>query len=358
MKLNRLAALAALGVLVAISAAQDVKLGSPAPKLEFAKWIKGKEFNSFEPGKIYVMEFWATWCGPCKEAMPHLTKLAKKYDKVTFTGVSVFENQEESGFMDRVTKFVKDNGTNMGYNVAADDTKMFMAKNWMEAAGLGAIPATFIVKDNQVAWIGHPMAVEPVLEQMIAGKYDMAAEAKKMADAKAQSEKIAKIMTPIGQAASEGDFEKAVKLADKAITENPDMREDLSMLKFNLMLAGGDANMGTFAKELADGLFKDDALRLNEIAWSIIDEGEDIPRRDFPAAMAVAERAVAASKGEDWMILDTLALAQFKNNLFKKAYESQEKAVKLMEKDKEADPETKKEVLARLEKFKKAAAGS
>lgn len=334
-----------------------MKIGSPAPALTVAKWMKGKEFTSFDPNKVYVVEFWATWCEPCKIVMPHLTQLAKKFDKVTFTGVSVFEDQEKANWMANVEEFVKKNDKNMGYNVGADDSKKSMQINWMEAAKQEGIPASFVIQKGKVAWIGHPMAVEPILEQIQAGKYDMDAEAKKIEEAKAFEEKAMKIFSPIAQAMQNGDYDRAESLMDKAITENPDMREQLSIQKVSILLASGSNKLGGYVKDLAGGLFKDNALALNEIAWTMIDEEEEWPRRDYPAALVVAEQAVVASKGEDWMILDTLALAQFKNNLFKKALESQEKAVKLMNKDKEADADTKKEVMERLERFKKAAAG-
>jgi len=356
-KLLRLVALAGLAASFLAAQAQEVKIGSPAPKLAVAKWLKGKEFNSFDPNKLYVVEFWATWCGPCKVVMPHLTELAKKHKDVVFTGVSVFEDQEKEGWAANVESFVKKNDKNMGYNVGADDEKKQMQITWMEAAKQDGIPASFVIQKGKVAWIGHPMEVETIIDQIKAGKYDMDAEAKKIEKAKEMEERMMKIFGPIAQAAQGGDFEKAESLIDKAITENPDLREELSMQKFSIMLAGGSTKLGTYVKDLAGGLFKDNALYLNEIAWTMIDEEEEWPRRDYPAALVVAERAVEASKGEDWMILDTLALAQFKNNLFKKAVETQEKAVKLMNKDKEAEADTKKEVLDRLERFKKAAAG-
>ena len=56
------------------------------------KWLKGEPVSAFVGGRVYVVEFWATWCGPCKRAIPHLTGLQQKYRAdVTVIGVSVWE---------------------------------------------------------------------------------------------------------------------------------------------------------------------------------------------------------------------------------------------------------------------------
>ena len=61
-----------------------LKAGDAAPALKLAKWVKGTEVKTFEKDKVYVVEFWATWCGPCRRTIPHLTKLSKEMkDKVT-----------------------------------------------------------------------------------------------------------------------------------------------------------------------------------------------------------------------------------------------------------------------------------
>src|SRR5689334_7009652 len=148
-KIGRLATGLALafGVL-SIASAQakpTLGIGDTAPALTVAKWFKGAPVKKFEKGKVYVVEFWATWCGPCKVSIPHLTEMAEKYKgKATFTGVSVYEEHGKkptsTAYMDKVSNFVKDMGDKMNYNVAVDGMDMTMAHNWMEAAGQGGIP--------------------------------------------------------------------------------------------------------------------------------------------------------------------------------------------------------------------------
>src|SRR5581483_11860735 len=112
-----LAALTALGLAATAARAEgELNVGDPAPKLEVKEFVKGEPVKSLEKGKVYVVEFWATWCGPCRATIPHLTELQKAHKDVTFIGVSVYEREA-----DKVKPFIKEMGDKMDYRVAVDD---------------------------------------------------------------------------------------------------------------------------------------------------------------------------------------------------------------------------------------------
>ncbi|UCD49107.1 MAG: TlpA family protein disulfide reductase [Phycisphaerales bacterium] len=148
-------------------AAMPTKLGDAAYPLTGLTWVKGEPVT-LSPGKVYVVEFWATWCPPCRKSIPHLTELQKKYkDRVTFVGIS----GEEPGV---VKTFVGKQGDNMDYTVATDAVGS-VSKGYMTAFRQGGIPTAFVVDaKGRVVWHGHPLGdLEAVLDQVVAGTYNV-----------------------------------------------------------------------------------------------------------------------------------------------------------------------------------------
>jgi peroxiredoxin len=62
-----------------VANAQQLKIGDPAPALATGEFVQGEPIKELEKGKAYLIEFWATWCGPCVKAIPHVNELHVKY---------------------------------------------------------------------------------------------------------------------------------------------------------------------------------------------------------------------------------------------------------------------------------------
>jgi thiol-disulfide isomerase/thioredoxin len=149
-----------------------LRIGDAAPRLEVARYIKGAPVTAFDPAKVYVVEFWGTWCGPCVRLIPHLSLLQKENPQANFIGVSEMDPDAD------LDAFMKDHGAEMGYTVAQDTGGSHggaLIHTWMEAAGINGFPKTVIVANGRIAWIGHPRAMEEPLKSILAGKWDFGA---------------------------------------------------------------------------------------------------------------------------------------------------------------------------------------
>ena len=85
----RLFILAASASLSLSVTAASLSVGDAAPALKASKWVKGGAVAKLEADKTYVVEFWATWCGPCRVSIPHLTEMAHKYTPVSYTHLTL-----------------------------------------------------------------------------------------------------------------------------------------------------------------------------------------------------------------------------------------------------------------------------
>lgn len=338
-----------------------LQVGMKAPKLEVAAWVRGEPIPELKRGEVYVVEFWATWCGPCRVSIPHLSKLQAEYkDRATIIGVSVWERTPG---LEKVQHFVEQMGDQMNYHVAyagddeapaGEEPQSKMHRTWMEAAGQSGIPTAFVVdKEGDIVWIGHPMdRLDFVLAEVVAGRWTKErgiAEAKREAEIMAMAQQIGE---RIERALGEGKFDEALEHSQRLIDADPKRFAGVSVFRFRTMLIDQNTPDAAYAyaRELTTGLLKDNAQALNELAWMILDDPA-VQSRNVDVAMAAALRADELTKSEDASILDTLAEAYFQKGDVAKAVETQEKAVARAGND----ADLKAMLEERLNKFREAA---
>jgi thiol-disulfide isomerase/thioredoxin len=158
-----------------------LKIGDRAPVLESISWLQGDPVTKYAPRRVYVVEFWATWCPPCIKAIPHLSAIQKKYaDTLTVIGVNADGILGGKADVEAVHDFMNKHGKEMEYTVAMDDpVKKTMSETFVTASGsLGAPTAAIIDQRGQLVWIGYPdvpkgYTFDQALEDTLNGKTDL-----------------------------------------------------------------------------------------------------------------------------------------------------------------------------------------
>jgi len=409
-----LAVLATLFSSVPFANAQDLTIGSKAPSLDIEHWIsnghdKFKPVKEFETDKVYVVEFWATWCGPCVMSMPHLKETQEKYaDKgVQLISVSDEETQVVDGFLEKQVRGSEKDDTENTYRKLTSayclttDPDKSVYEDYMDAAGQNGIPTCFIVgKSGLIEWIGHPMQMDETLEKVVAGTWDR--EAHLIAFKKEQQ--MGLLMSKLARPMQAGDVKAAMKILakakeeaagdDQAISTIDNLEVQVKLFLAMQNLENGDAEAALTAIEAVSKTAKPDAKQqidfarckalvaivadsgkkdeqatkslteitdskeisveaLNELAWMVYEaanENDKFPKKLLAAAAVAAEKAVAKAP-QNGPVLDTLAHLLYLQGNLDRAIEIQSLAVKA------ATPEFKEDLQAFLDELKKEKAG-
>ena len=169
--------------------------------------------KEFEPGKIYLLEGWATWCGPCIQGIPHLNELHKNFKDrgLVVIGINVWDGASA----EKVEAFVKSR-EDMTYRVAYDGGKSGpFAKSWMAAAGVRGIPHAFVVQNGKIIWQGHPMQItDDVITAMLDGSFSPEKEAALAKEAERLKTRQADLQKKFYQLLREKKYDEAWEMCE------------------------------------------------------------------------------------------------------------------------------------------------
>ena len=122
------------------------------PEIKIQEWYNEEPLNL--DGKILVIEFWATWCSPCIDAIPHINRLSKSFsnDNVVFLSINSYDNKE------RIKEFIIENKFE-SFVVSDED------KQTLHNLSVNLIPRTVLIDESGVLrWKGTP---DQLSEQML-----------------------------------------------------------------------------------------------------------------------------------------------------------------------------------------------
>jgi len=313
-------------LLSATLSAAGLKVGDPAPATRPETMLQGEALKDFQKGEVYVFECWASWCGPCIAAIPHLNELHKQMGKkgVVITGVNVWESERDAASAQRAKDFLKSQGDKMSYRVALGG-KAFI-KDWLEAAEVNGIPHAFVVAEGKIAWTGHPAQLTAEMLGDILTGTPLAA-APPVAD-KIPQRRLGKPAVPAGTAPNDPEMAAAqAKLdalseamrardwdaAEKAlpaaagVLPKPEGQELRDSIEAQIGLARGDpTKFYAQLQKVADEEF-DDPESLNEIAWRLLTMKAFAQKPNLVLAEKCAVQSVKLTREEHPDKLDTLA---------------------------------------------------
>ena len=332
-----------------VEESSELVIGDPAPMIAISKWINGEPVTEYAPERVYVIEFWATWCGPCLKSMPHIASLQEEYvDSVTVVGVTAEDDATVSEFMANLAgqgdKTWRDVLT---YRIATDDDGK-TNKLFMEASGQAGIPCAFIVgKTRNIEWIGHPMEIDGPLKQIVEGSWDSALAKKTALETKALEKALRTVGPKIDEAMAAGDVAGSIVIVDGMLQQFPG---NSTLLKTRFKIAMqvplfDEANKS--AKMMAD-VAGQDVRVLDDVAWMLA-TATDKPGLDLDLALSTIQRAVELTKEQDVSVLETIARVHSRRGNGAEAVDFQTKAVEAAK-----DPDQKQRLTLGLEKYKSA----
>jgi thiol-disulfide isomerase/thioredoxin len=265
-----------------------------APPLTVSQWFDTPPVT-IEAEGVLIIEEWATWCGPCILAMPHLSALAEQYEgQVTVVAISAEKERVVKRFLSRRDAL----SFSLGVDPSGATTEGFQVLT--TASGL---PKAYIVKDGEVVWAGNPMWIDPVLAAVVSGQW-----------------------TP--------QYAERHLLMWELYTA---YFNDTNDGKTSLAAATG-AELVIYG-ELYPGM-------LNNLSWQILTEVPE-SNRDVSIALAAAEKACRLEP-DSAAHLDTLAVALHQSRRLEEAIAVQERALAALQ---DGDPAQQK-LQGRLEQFR------
>lgn len=259
-----------------------------------ATFLQGVPVTRWEKDKVYVFEFWATWCGPCLAAIPHLETMHRQITKENLPAQLIGVNIHDRVAPEKLKKFLERQNTVPSYTIAVD-TDGRTDTQWIKPMKVIGIPFAVAVKNGNIIWRGHPLRLSvDFIREMTQPEFVAQATSK---SPKQRAEDADKRVREISKLFNRGQIEEAEQGLKRLLNDSSvPVAQKLSALEapcLTALRAGEFRQMNALLRRKTDA-FPQSFQNLIGVA-NFIMTTDDIPEeeRDLALALECLQKAEA-----------------------------------------------------------------
>lgn len=251
-------------------------------------WLQGAPVKEWEKDKVYIFEFWATWCGPCLAAMPHMEQLHQAFKdnpRMQIIGVNVMDRKTPEA----LKEFIKNRPTPLNYTMAVDVDGKKTREKWLEPLKVNGIPHAFAVKNGRLIWRGHPSQLSgKTMQAMLKPDFSAASLAAKGPDAGAREWQHYRETSQKVRELVEKDGKLGAQALLKQVQDSGKFPQDqviqLKMIPFLVLAEQGKFEEAQSVLSDVSREYPDDYRVQIDIAGTLM-EGKSVPAGKMDAAL-------------------------------------------------------------------------
>lgn len=251
-----------------------------------ATWLQGVPVKHWEKDKVYVFEFWATWCGPCISSIPHIESVHGEITAKKLNAQIIGVNIRDKTPPESLKQFLAKQRVVPTYTIAVDTGKN-TDTHWIRPLKIRGIPYAIAVRNGTVIWSGHPIRLNAQLIEDLADP-DFEAKAKAREAQKAKQDALREQAKEIALHYAKNETDQAEALLSEILSDgnaSDDIRKRvLDLACLDALTRGNFKKMNAYLRYSAEA-FPQDGENLYRVAQFIL-ESDDIPESELNLALA------------------------------------------------------------------------
>ncbi len=266
-------------------------------------WLQGDPALDFEPGKVYLLDFWATWCPPCYPMIDHLSELQDRWDD---SGLVIIGIAVGTDVGTPLPSFLEKEAPRISYAIAEPkDEEEFKAKlvhpSIMDLEDFSLPFVMLVDRQGRLAWTSDPRGTDDLLDEVLDAvmrdTFDLRAHADSSRQERAMMDETAGQLERVGRLREEGRLAEATQTLLPVAERLPRQYAAEAVTLFQQILCAGEGDLAvTYGSELLNSVLQDRVTELVQAERSILAIQAD-DERGLALAESMTRRALELKGG-------------------------------------------------------------